>query len=220
MLVVVTAFNKNPYVRDFLRLSKLFFDVPMTIDVASLGEAKSDQLIRICNTIEEDYFILLEEDFYLIKPVDVQLVESIVHFCRQHEVDRFSLQSKNEHSHSDWPSTNYLIENHLVYRTSPLVRFPFSMEASVWKRAFLLEHLKHGKSDHKLEHQVSNKIRFLPHTICALSVYVMQYRDAHRRGSQSIQLHENPLRLEASPGWDATLFPEGGSGCLLLSEER
>lgn len=216
MLVYVTAYDENPYVRDFLRLSKLFFDVPMTIDVASKDEPKSSQLIRICRTIDEDYFIILEEDFYLIKPVDVQLVESIVDFCREYEVDRFSLQSKNAHSHPHWDKTKKTVSGHEVYITNPLVKFPFSLEASVWKRSFLLDHLKHNKNDHQLEHQVSNKIRFLPYTICALDRLVMEYRDAARRGRQIIHIQEDPLHLTVVSGWENNLFPEGGSGPLFL----
>ncbi len=195
--VVTTCEIGLPYLDDFMKLAKRFYPTKIQVDVARSGEAKSDQLIRLLGSFDDEYFILLEEDFWLVKPVSLELLDQICEFCIANSVDRFSLQSKNAHSYSDWTPTPKKVIGHRVYKTNPNVVVPFSLEASVWKRSFFSHQLGVGLNDAQIEMQTSDTLRksgWLPN-ICALDQTVMDYRDAMRNGERAITLHENPLRL-------------------------
>jgi hypothetical protein len=160
---------------------------------------------------------LLEEDFFFIKPVDLALLAKIEAFCQEHNVDRFSLQSKHGYSFSDWPKTGLTIDDLPVYQADQRVGISFALEASIWKRSFLLDNLKVGLSDSQIEVWVSNAIRQNSQVIYALDQPVMDYRDAVRGGKTVITLHDDPLRLVAEPGHSRALYPIGeGSETLLL----
>ena len=198
--IVTTCEIGWPYLDDFMRLAKRFYPKEIQIDIAKPDEAKSDQLIRLLGSFDDEYFILLEEDFWLVKPVSLVLLDEICRFCTINDfnnIDRFSLQSKNAHSYSDWTPTQMRVAEHKVYRTNPNVVTPFSLEASVWKSSFLLHHLETGLNDAQIETQVSVFLRKtgLQFNVCALDQTVMSYIDAMRDGERVLTLHENPLRL-------------------------
>ena len=195
MRTFVTTYPGNDHLGSFLRLTDRFYPVDIVVDMSKSTDAKSDQLRRLLNSIDDEYLILLEDDFYFLRPVDLQLLNQVCDFCIEKEVDRFSLQSKNAHSFQDWPRTHERVGTHPVYEASPQVEIPFSLEASVWKKSFLRSHLKEGHNDARIEIRVSEEIRFMPHKIYALDVLVMGYCDAMRGGRTVICLHDDPLRL-------------------------
>lgn len=199
--VVTTCEIGWPYLGDFMKLAKRFYPKEIQgeahVDIAKPGEAKSDQLIRLLNSFDDEYFILLEDDFWLVEPVSFELLDQICEFCIAYSVDRFSLQSKNAHSYSDWTPTQLEISGCEVYKTNPNVVVPFSLEASVWKRDFLSAPLSANLNDAQIEVRVSKYIRGLnlQFNICALDQTVINYIDAMRDGERVLTLHENPLRL-------------------------
>lgn len=213
MKTYVTTCPQNLYLmRDFLILATKFYDDrPLNVDIAKHGEAKSDQLLRLLNSIDDEYLILMEEDFYLIEDVDLNLLDRVCEFCIENEVDRFTLQSKEVYSVSDWLDTRKTIVYSMVdggnrvYQAPPQMKSHFGLDATVWKKSFLLSHITPGQSDWEMERVISPKIK--ESKIYALDLSVMNYRDAMRRGKQVIQLHTDPLRLVARNSLD--LYPEG-----------
>ena len=94
----------------------------------------SNGVIDFLNSIQDEYFILLHEDFYLTEPPNLELIRELVKLAKEKRADRVSLMG-----------------NHSPYRTLPMEGFykylpdmPYqlSFEASIQKREFLLKHLK------------------------------------------------------------------------------
>ena len=205
--VTVYPDNKH-YLESFLLLAERFYLSPVSVHMAEKDEPKSNQLRRLLESIDDEYLILLEVDFYFRKHVDMSLIECICQFCKQQSIDRFSLQSKNDYDFTDWPETNHKIGEHRVYKTDPRVTILFSLEASVWKRSFLLSQLQDGWNDAEIEVQASNNIRKSDaYEIRALDTVVIHYRDAMLDGKQRIWVHKNPLRFTVPEGCENVLYP-------------
>ncbi len=176
----------------------------MIVDIAELGEAKSDQLRRLLEGVEDEYLMIMEEDFFIVDRVSSELVDRVYEFCIQEEVDRFTLQSKNVYAYSDWAETGKTVEGNVIYEATPKVRALFGLDASVWKKSFLLKHLGRGQSDGDLERKTYKKICSNPFKIYALDKVIIRYRDAVRGGEQVIWLEDDPLRIR---GNIEALFP-------------
>jgi hypothetical protein len=218
MKTIVTTHPKNEHLLEgfCLLATKFYGEQALTVEVAKPDESKSDQLLRILSNISDRYFILLEEDFYIVKPVPIELLRKVWNYCWKNNVDRFSLQSKNTHSFTDWKETEDKIGDYLIYQTVPEVEILFSLEASIWKREFLLRHLEKELSDAQIEVEVSHKLRNqnISHKIYALDKIVIEYRDVMRDGREEIRLLRSPLRMT---GPALALYPQGGEESEELS---
>ena len=212
MRTIVTTCEKFQHLMPgFVLLAQKFLGLPFSVKLSPDGEAKSEQLRRILDAMDDDYFVLLEDDFYFINSVNVKLVEDIFRFCVSESVDRFSLQSKNVHSYKTWDITSHILDFRRVYKTNLGVQVPFSLEASVWKKSFLLEHLGENRDDGQIEMKTSDMLRETnkPTKIYALDQIVMHYRDMIRGGNTEIELKYDPLRLVVEEGKELALYPSG-----------
>ena len=201
---------------DFLKLANLFYGEEIIVHVANPGEYKSEQLKRLCGSIDDDYFILMEEDAYLINNVSIPILKGVFKFCVVNEVDRFTLQDKNNYRVSDWDKTDHIIGGNVVYKMTPKVLPHFGLDASIWKKQFMLDHLGENQNDWAIETHCSAKVRGGSYKICGLGSSIMTYRDAMRGGTQVLELHENPLRLVAETKNIKALYPQGGGSETLI----
>ena len=227
MKIIVTTCSKGQHLLfPGLELLKQFLGVKPRVDLAEPRETKAQQLLRITNNFSEEYFILIEEDFYLVKQVNIELLKELFCGCRIYKVDRFSLQSKNCHSYSDWKELPNKFQGREVYQTVPEVQVPFSLEVSIWRRDFLREwlvwfmdnHYDTSQDDGQIEMKISDHLRSknVPTKIYALDEIVINYRDMMRGGKEEIKLLHNPLRMVIKPGNELALHPRGDSKELEL----
>jgi hypothetical protein len=199
-----------------MRLAEKFYPTSIDIDVSADDELKSDQLHRLISSIDDKYIILLEDDFYLIRPVDMDLMNQVCEFCVEHSVDRFSLQSKNAYSINAWTKTNLQVGGHAVYAAHVNATL-FALEASVWKCEFLVKHMARKQSDAQIERKGSRRVRRNPHKVYALDTCIMHYRDAIRNGRRVLQVEENPLRITTTFADRRHLYPnDEGPEMMLL----
>lgn len=201
-----------------LKLLEKFYPLEVIVDVAEKDEFRSDQLRRLLQGVTDNYLIVLEEDFFFVRPVDLNLLEQVWKFCEKHDVDRFSLQSKVAYKFSDWPQTEHVIDNHRVYEISDEAFYVFSMEASIWKRSFLYNNLHERQNDPEIEIETSRRLLQSKTTykVYALEHIVMHYRDAMRDGKQLIECREDPLQLVVKKGKEDCLYPLGNGSTELL----
>lgn len=205
---------------DCLELLDRFYPFPVTVSCALDGETKGAQLLRLMAECQDRFLILLEDDFHLIRPVDRTLLEQVVEFCYAHDAMRFSLQSRRKYQFQDWPETELEVCGRRVYRADSRCECPFSLEASVWSRDYLLRHARPDmQSDTHIEREVSQRIQQKGHAIYALDHSVLAYRDAVGRGSRRFHLERNPLRLVARDEMAANALYLGKPGTVLLIEE-
>jgi hypothetical protein len=186
MRTFVTSWMHNHCLDGFLYLAESFFPYPLCVDVASPKELKSDQLIRLLNGISEEYFLLLEEDFYLISRVRVELLTAVYDFCVSNSFDRFTLQSKENYQNPEcWLPSSHRVLEHVVYQATSGVGALLGMDASIWKRSFLLKHLLPGRTERQIEVDGSNNMRAtMDCKIGALDKTVLYYVDVIRGGKQ------------------------------------
>lgn len=196
MRVIVTTYSKKQHLlENFDRLMKKHWGVKYEVDISPEGEHKSDQLIRIANLIEDDYFILLQEDFYLYEDVDKNFLKECKEFAEGFEVDRFSLQARKDGY--EMTSVDFgEVAGRAVYQLMPTERYLCSLEASIWRRKFLLENLESGYSDRSIELEMSKRVKqgsriFVPEEP------VLVYTDAFRGGEPRMVEKDGYLEVTA-----------------------
>ncbi len=226
MKTFVTTCPQNAHmVGDFVTLAAKFYGRELVIDTALPDEHKSEQLRRMLEPVKDEYIILMEEDFYLTSHVDLQLLNDVCDFCEEQNVDRFSLQSKNVYRISNWRRTAYRVGephiyghpslSHTVYSPIPAVKSQFGLDASVWKRSFLLDNVGYNRNDWAIETYGWTAAQGAK--ICALDVAVMKYVDAMRAGKRTMELRHDPLRLVTThPKYNKYLYPQTNSSNTLL----
>jgi len=132
--VFVTAYEPNAHLLDnFHKLVDRFWGVKIIVDIAPIGENKSEQLRRLFRDEPDEYFVLLEEDFWFVDYVPLKLVKQVFQFCTDNHIGRFSLQSKNAYRSNNWPLANSEIGAHPVYRTKNKAVAVIGLDASVWR---------------------------------------------------------------------------------------
>jgi len=202
---IVTSCPKYEYlVKNFIKLANRFYSLPFDIDIAKDNEKKSDQLLRILDGLKDkyynnQYFILLEEDFYLLDVVKLNVLTAIEEYARVKDFDRFSLQSRNDYLYTDWNVCGKLSGEN-IFKADDKVKCLFSLEASVWNKSFLKNHLERGFSDREIETKMSDKIRGKEYTILALDEPIMKYKDACVGGQQRIKVEDGELYLLVQGG--------------------
>ena len=214
MRTFVTAWTQDTAVlRDCLSLLDRYYPLEVTTDVAEAQEPKSNQLMRLLSSLDDEYLILMEGDFFLTREVNRSVLFRIEEFCKLHKADRFSLQSRFAHQIPSWTQTELRLGDSIVYRTNPDIRISFSLEASIWRREFLLDHLEPGCTDAQIENLVSDRIRNQEVGIYALDQPTIVYCDAVRGGKQVIHIQEYPLRLHSED--PIALHPLGPNNLIL-----
>lgn len=202
--VIVTTYPRNAYLLDkFHSLLKKFWNRDYEIDIAKPDEKLSNQLSRIVNTIKDDYFILLKEDFYFLSEVDKNLMAKCEEFAVQEGVDRFSLQSV-EDGYKNTSEVYKDIGGLKIFRILSSEKYLCSLEASIWKRQFLLDNLFLGGSDRDVELNMSKQVKGFA-KIFVPEKKILDYTDALRGGQERIKWEGNKMILLTPDGWQHKL---------------
>lgn len=94
----------------------------------------SNGVIDFLNSIQDEYFILLHEDFYLTEPPDLELMGELVNLAKEKNADRVSLMGNH--------SPHRTLQNGLHYKYLPDMPYQVSFEASIQRKGFLLDNMK------------------------------------------------------------------------------
>ena len=118
-------------------------------------ERWSNGVIDFLNSIDDEYFILLHEDFYLTELVDLETINKLYKLAVEEKADRVSLMG----NHS--PERTEKVSWYNVYK--PNQPYQVSFEASVQRRGFLLDHLRPNENPwdserHPIKRGVNGKI--------------------------------------------------------------
>ena len=130
----------------------------------------SDGVINFLQGIDDEYLILLHEDFYLTKDVKREKIQQLSDYAIAHKVDRASLLGNHT------PLRTY--RERQYWRYNIVAEYQFSFEASIQKRTFLLEHLRTGRDPWKAETEAKVTGAY----IIATEEPLIFYQDALRRG--------------------------------------
>lgn len=208
--IYVTTYSSYVHLlENFDKLFQKFWGGHYTIDVAREEERLSDQLLRLVNTIPEEYFILLKEDFYLLESVDKSFLEKCEKYAIEHKADRFSLQCVKD-GYENTSNMVDTIDETNIYQLSMQEQYLCSLEASIWRRDFLRRNLfrsgtiENGVgindgSDANVEITLSRQVKeaaiFVPEK------RVIVYTDAMRGGKPRVKFIENEFFMLSPDGW-------------------
>lgn len=135
---VLTHTKHTGLLAEFAERFEKYWGEPFFVYVSNTDiQHWSDGVLNFLRSIQDEYLILLHEDFYLTKPVDKELLKKLKEEAVKRGVSRMSLLG----NHS--PERTYGIDTEF-YSHHADAPYVFSLEASIQKRQFLLDNLKGG----------------------------------------------------------------------------
>lgn len=205
-IYVTTCKSREYLLPNFDKLFQRFWGGDYTIWSGD-GEY-STQLLRHIEDIDDEYFILLHEDFYIFNPIDkVQLavLKKFVQEFKQEEkrVMRVGLQSLHDGYEG---ATNLLtIEDGVkLYSLSQKHNYKMSFEASIFRREHLLRYLTPGLSARKAETATSLAARDTDDFVILTEFPTVVYKDAVVGGDERIKFENSRMILAVPEGWKDT----------------
>lgn len=139
----------------------------------------SDGVIEFLNSIDDEYFILLHEDFYLTEPANLAEIERLAEFAQRKGADRVSLMG----NHSP---ERVAVSAEYTFQYLPGMPYNYSFEASIQRREFLLEHLKPGENPWDAE-RMRNKEKVFGKVYCT-ALPAIFYGDKLRGGKEQDEI--------------------------------
>lgn len=208
--IYCTSWVKNSYLlNDFKYLADKFLGLPIIYDIAPENEKSSTQLKRLVGSVRDEYIILLKEDFYFHGKTDLQLLEKLCRYAIENKVDRLGLQSvkdgyeKNTKYHAE-------IAGEKIYKLSYTEPYLCSLEASIWRRNFLDQHLVLDGSDRDIEVNMFRHLRGAIRGDMLRSINVLI--PENKIFTYSDALINGETRIKLIDGWFHKLIqaPDGG----------
>ncbi len=136
-------------------------------------ERWSDGVLYHLHNMRDDYFILLSEDFYMVKDADLESVERLVKFAKEKKADRVSLMG----NHSPHRTVSVGED---MWKYLPNMPYQVSFEASVYKKSFLVQNMRMGENPWESETR-PNQEKINGDVYCSTKP-VIWYGDKIRRG--------------------------------------
>lgn len=145
-------------VKPTYKLPKNFLIRSMNANEPLPKEKWSNGLIVTLNNIKADHFVLMLEDYWLVRTVDHHGVETLAQYCRENSNvlrmdltdDRFFAGDKRDigaYGHYD------LVE------TPPSSPYQMSLQAAIWNRHHLLSIMRPDLSPWEVELQISSALQ-------------------------------------------------------------
>lgn len=153
-----------------------------TVDISD--KSWSDQMIDLVSRIEDEYFIRLCEDFWILEPVNKNLLETAELLAEIAKPDRIGLQSvKDGYEHCS--EEGIKLNGHNFFKLKKNAEYMCSFEASIYKTEFLRNHLKPGLHIWESEIELSRGAKDA--LVYVSEEPVVKYKDATRRGKSRIE---------------------------------
>lgn len=124
--------NDHPQIYVFTNEIQKNWDDVICIPVGKEAEwsAKAQKAVE---TVREDYFILLLEDFYIGKDVDSAKVEALFQFMKENNVSYCKLCENNEVWHKKKKKYKSGLPYEVIYGDE---EYGISLQASIWKKDY------------------------------------------------------------------------------------
>jgi len=155
------------------------FDLPSNVNFVSLGVDRgpnywSTDLRKYFETIDDDFFIYLNDDGVLVKKVDKENLNQIYNQLNS-EVGRVSLTH-------DLFTRPYQDFNNLFIESSQTSLYRCSTQYSIWNRDYLLKYLQPGLTPWQFEIKQSEKSKNDGYKILGLKNPIVYFLHLYQRG--------------------------------------
>lgn len=128
---------------DVLCYKKPDFDLPPNYNIISLGERSigcwTDPLREFMSTIEDEYFVFLLEDLFIIQKVDLDTLGKL---CRE---VRFQASKAVLERQYHWKTEPYHLNSDFMV-IDQKADYRLTLKPSVWRRDYFIKYLKPGYS--------------------------------------------------------------------------
>lgn len=136
------------------------FDLPRNFRFHSIDSTEypvnkwSDALIKVCEALTDDHFILMLDDYWLCRTVDVRGVAAGMDYIQgRPEVLRFDLTADRLYAGGMHDVEAY--GSYDIIETPAGTPYQFSTQAGIWNRRLLLSLLKPGMTGWEVEVQTA-----------------------------------------------------------------
>ena len=158
--VIVAGFDKHPD-----------FDLPENFKFVSLGKQVVPytdfcaDMRKLIDIIEDDYFISLEENEFIIRPVNFKILEAFQPYLNPDlgRVDFTRGVSTRPHTIIKKEEDYDIISSNLE------ANYRIAMRAGIWNKSYLSSHCQYPIDTHAFEHVATERSRYDGHNIISSS---------------------------------------------------
>lgn len=124
-------------------------------------EKWSDGLAVMLNNIPHDHFVLLLEDYWLIRTVDHKGIETLADYMRQHDdILRLDLTDDRQYNGEAYDIGSY--GHYDLVETPPKSAYQMSLQAGIWNKGLLMSVLRSGLTPWEVELYLSPALHDRP----------------------------------------------------------
>jgi len=158
-------------------------DVPDNFKCVSLGAQPQGKdwtsgIIPYFSSLKDDYFILLLDDYYLDRAVNVSLVRQVESFVEVFRPDKFDLTTDRmnfPHVYTQWP---------FIVESRPEARYRTSLQAAIWKTEYFRKYLVAGRSPWAFEIEGEKDAMYDGGVIFGSCMGVVRYTNVMLKGKK------------------------------------
>lgn len=129
----------------------------------------SDRLLKGLKQIPEDYVIYLQEDMWLIKPVDADTVLKAIDFALNKHANLLKLSSNSVNQTT--PEGTYINGLSVGILDNAKSEYLMSHQVSMWKKSLLMEQLKYKEHPWRNERKGTKRLKKLNPVIYHLDLF-------------------------------------------------
>lgn len=137
----------------------------------------SDELIKALDAVDDEYLIVLHEDFYFVNHTNIKALDRIIRYMHTHsEVGRINC------SYGIHAPERVTRHEDIYWKYKDDAEYICSFCASIWRKSFMLRYLVEGEDPWRGEVNMSNRVKNTGETVLWSEIPVFFYEDAMRGG--------------------------------------
>jgi len=191
LTVEVAGFTNPGFLPDYATFYSIgkFEDYPV--------EKWSNSIIEYLNKIDDDLFLFLLEDYWLIRPINMDALHTAERFMTNHpEVGRFDVAADRVFNRS----SRYIGSMDLIDICEAKGEYSLSFQASIYRRTALLEVMRFNESPWQSELKGSYRLNSLHYKVVGTYQWPINYMIVMNKGkfdpSGSWMYPSRTLRVE------------------------
>jgi hypothetical protein len=167
----------------FLLTENLYLDNNDFKTIATGNIPWTQRLKFALDKIDTDYVLWLQDDYFFIKNISSDIFEEYFDFITKNDVDRFGI-------HENSMLYNLKETNNKYFKFSQYSYYTLSLQASIWKKDFLLSCIDVDETPWQFEIDGSVRINSRPHNIFVDIQNPAWYLEAMKRGKHTNDYYE------------------------------
>ncbi len=185
-IIVTTCPAYAHLLDDFDYLFQKFWGVDYTVIGKDKKTVYAEQWDTALRAIDDEYFIMLHEDFYIVEPVDTDYINLLLEYAKEDNYQRVSLQCVKDgyEGHTKKVRPNIFLPS--LHQLNPGFQYMCSLEASIWHRETFLKVLRPGENVWQTE--VRGSIRNPNIRVLLPEEQVVVYHDARIHGHERMKV--------------------------------